>query len=380
MGPQVDSDEIRARGQVSGPTGRLQSIDALRGFDMFWIMGGDALFRAIANAAGAPWSPLVLRQLEHAEWEGFYFYDLIFPLFLFLVGAVLPFSLARQRSVPAALGRIGRRTLLLVLFGLIYNGLLRFEWEDLRLAGVLQRIGICYGTGALIVMMTRSSVVIRTVLALAILVGYTAIFQSFAPPGGSLGDYAKETNLAGWVDRTYLPGKIYPAYYGFGDNEGLLSTIPAVATVLLGAVAGEILRKTGSPRSKLVALGLYGAIALVAGYGAQGYCPIVKNLWTATFVLVSAGWSFLLLALFYAIIDVKGWRAWSFPFVVIGANAITIYLAPVLVDFEFSAAAIFGGLARTVGLWGPAVIAAGVILCKWVFLYMLYRNRWFLRV
>src|SRR5262249_49166897 len=147
---------------------RIQSIDALRGFDMFWIIGGDALFRAIGKWSGTTWGGVCCDQLEHVEWAGFHFYDLIFPLFLFLVGTVIPFSLdsARRRGAPmgALYGRIIRRTVLLFALALIYNGILQLKWivptddggwtvnvhDNLRITGVLQRIAVCYGVAAII--------------------------------------------------------------------------------------------------------------------------------------------------------------------------------------------------------------------------------------
>jgi predicted acyltransferase len=347
---------------------------------MFWIAGADELFRALAKWANAPWSPWVERQLEHADWQGFYFYDLIFPLFLFLVGVVLPFSLAKQASLPQKLTRIARRTALLILLGLIYNGLLRFQWHQLRLAGVLQRIGICYALGALIVLATRSSILARTAIAIAILIAYTAILQSIPPPGGVAGDLSKENNLAGWIDRNFLPGKIMKAYYGYGDNEGILSTIPAIATVLLGSVAGEILRRNSTEKQKILTLISWGAVCLAPVALGATRQPIIKILWTPSFVLLTAGCSFLLLALFYTLIDVLQFKRWAFPFIVLGANAITIYLLPGIIDFNHTANFLFGGLDQFLGSFAPVLNAAAILLLEWLLLLVLYKNRWFLRV
>jgi predicted acyltransferase len=362
--------------------GRLESIDALRGFDMFWIVGGDVLAKAWVRAAGWPNPALVERQLEHAPWEGFRFYDLIFPLFLFLVGVVIPFShaAARQRGASAAAmhWRILRRTALLFALGLLCNGVLQLDWANLRVAGVLQRIAVCYGLAALIVLHT--GVRGQVVAVAGILLGYWALLAFVPAPGSTPGDYSAEGNLSGYVDRHYLPGKILDLYYGHGDNEGILSTLPAVATALLGALAGHWLRSGRSAVVRLAGLALAGAGCLLAGTAWDGVFPVIKNLWTSSYVLVAAGWSFLLLAAFHGVIDVLGFRRWAFFFTVIGANAITIYVVPRFIDFVKVSQFFLGGVARHSGSFAPVVIAAGVIVAEWLLLLYLYRRGLFLRV
>lgn len=364
---------------------RLFSIDALRGLDMLCIVGGDRLMRAWASWSGSPTSSRVAGQFEHVDWEGFRFYDLIFPLFLFLVGAVLPFSMSKagDRGRGAASRRIGRRVLLLFALGLMCNGALQFDWETLRVAGVLQRIAVCYGIAALIVLNTSPR---GQLIALAtILLGYWALLAGVAPPGGTAGDFSKEGNLVGWFDRHYLPGKILEPYYGFGDNEGLLSTIPSVGTVLLGGLAGGLLRSGRSPWRKVLLLVASGAAALTVGELWSSTFPIIKNLWTSSFVLVAGGWSLLLLASFYAVIDVLRWRRWAFVFVVVGVNAITIYVVPRFLDFDRIARFFLGGVFslsdRLIpGDFLPVASAIGALVVKWLFLLYLYKRRLFLRV
>src|SRR5262245_26245940 len=197
-------------GRDAASDSRLSSIDALRGFDMFWIIGGDALFKALARWHGGPVGDLVHDQLEHVPWEGFRFYDLIFPLFLFLVGVVIPFSHGRLQvrgtSRAAMHWRILRRTLLLFALGLLTNRILQFDWENLRIAGVLQRIAICYGIAALIVLHTSRRG--QLIIVVAILLGYWALLALVPAPGSRAGDFSIEGNLAGHVDRHFLPGKI----------------------------------------------------------------------------------------------------------------------------------------------------------------------------
>lgn len=380
------------KGSGKAPATRLLSIDALRGFDMFWIIGGDAFIRALSHWAWATWPTLhqyawlapeyADEQLEHAQWAGFHFYDLIFPLFLFVVGVVLPFSLGKLREQGEASGavywRVVRRTVLLFALGVMCNGFFHLDFASLRIAGVLQRIAICYGVAAIVVLNVGARG--QALVAAALLLGYWGLLALVAPPGGMAGDYSMETNLAGWVDRHYLPGKIYQAYYGYGDNEGLLSTIPAIATALLGALAGQLLRTGLSAWRKVALLILAGGACLAAGEAWGQVFPIIKNLWTSSFVLVAGGWSLLLLALFYGVIDGMRLRAWAFFFVVIGANAITIYVGRNIIDFHHIADFFVGGAAAQVGLLGPVLRYGAMILVEWLFLLFLYRQRLFLRV
>ena len=366
----------------STPSTRLLSIDALRGFDMFWIIGGDELVHALAEWAPSDLMKRIDEQMDHVEWEGFHFYDLIFPLFLFLVGVVLPFSMAAHRAKGESTGwlywRILRRTALLIFLGLVYNHFLQFDFEHQRYAGVLQRIAICYGIAALIVVHVRPRG--QFIIMITILLGYWALMAWVPAPGGTAGDFSKEGNLSGWIDRHFLPGEIKKEYYEYGDNEGFLSTIPAVATALLGALAGQWLRANRSGWLKTLILAIAGGISLLLGYAWGSWFPVIKIRWTSSYVLVVGGWSLLLLAIFYFIIDVIGFRWWAYFFVVIGANAIVIYVAPVFIDFHYASQAILGGILRHANELGSVIVVLGVLALKWLLLFYLYRRRLFLRV
>ncbi|TWT54927.1 hypothetical protein Pla22_25810 [Rubripirellula amarantea] len=347
---------------------------------MFWIIGGDAIARELfASDDPQRWTNRVAEQFEHVAWEGFRFYDLIFPLFIFLVGCVLPYSLRKYAGNPRVVyGRIIRRGLFLVLLGLLVNGVLQFDFANMRFAHVLERIGIAYVVAALLYLHTTWRG--QAVAAAAILLGYWAIFEFIPPPGGVAGDYSIEGNLAGYIDRNYLPGIILEKYYGYGDNEGYLSTIPAPATALLGLLAGTFLQSTAKPWRKVFWLASAGLVCLVVGNLWGLSFPIIKNLWTSSFVLVAGGWSLLLLSLFYAIVDVLGLHRLAFFWVVIGMNAITIYVGQRIVDFGEISNFFFGGIARLSGSSSTLVLLLGVIALKWGLLYFLYRHRIFLRV
>lgn len=376
--PDTTSEETPQRATV--PSQRSVAVDALRGFTMFWIVGGDELGRAVLAAVDRPWAERLSLQLEHVDWEGFRFYDLIFPTFLLLVGCAIPWSLEKYRSYPRqAYFRVLRRSGLLFLFGLLANGLLELQWDQLRVAGVLQRIAVCYVAGAVIYLQLSNR---GRVLAVAgLLLGYWGLLAWVPAPGGLAGDLSPAGNLAGYVDRTFLPGMILPEYYGFGDNEGLLSTFPAIATVLLGTLLSGLIGR-GSPqwwRAGLLAA--TGAVLLAVGQFWGNFFPVIKNLWTSSFVLVAGGWSCMLLALFYTLFDCLGWRRLAFFWVVIGTNAITIYMLPSLVDLGYTARFFLGGLAdRMPTLWGTVLLLAGQFGLSWLLLYGLYRRRVFLRL
>ena len=377
----------------NSPRARLLSIDALRGFDMAWIMGLENIVRDWARASESQYYDFLDTQLTHVPWEGFRFYDLIYPLFIFIVGVVLPFSNSRWNGggPGATLGdhpagraeirkahlRIARRVLLLFFLGLVYNDLLQGEWRNLRFAGVLQRTAICYGAAALWQLHTSWRTQLASVVA--ILLGYWAILAWVPAPGGVAGDLSPAGNLAGWLDRHYLPGRILPEYYGHGDNEGYLSTIPAIATALLGVLAGHWLRSGRRPGQIVLGLLAAGAGCLALGWGWSFGFPIIKNLWTSSFVLVAAGYSLGLLALFYGVVDGLGWKAWAFPLIVIGSNAIFIYVAPGVIPFEKLTRLITSQLPGAGGPWGPFQFSVSVFLLEWLVLWIMYRKKWFLR-
>jgi predicted acyltransferase len=262
--------------------------------------------------------------------------------------------------------------------GLIYNGIQNMNWAELRWMGVLQRIGVCYGIGALLALHLGP----RGLFAvwLAILLGYWAILSWVPVPGGIAGDLTPAGNLSGYIDRTLLPGKILKQYYGFGDNEGLLSTIPAVATVLLGIAAGMWLKSNYSKLEKASGLMALGATLVVVGTYWGNYFPVIKNLWTSSFVLVAGGWSLMLLSVFYGIIDGLGFRAWAWLWIIIGANAITIYLLQRIVPFDKISEFFLNGIGNLAGDHRPIVILAGAIVCKCILLAVMYKKRMFLRL
>lgn len=311
-------------------TGRVVSVDALRGFNIFWILGADGVVWAfngmlrgkdgMLSAAGS----FLDRQMTHVAWEGFRFYDFIFPLFIFVTGVAIVLSLPRlveREGKAQAYFRVIRRTLLLYGLGLIFYGGLSRHWNDIRLLGVLQRIALCYLFASLVFLNCRVRGIVVTLLVL--LVGYWALMTFVPVPGIGAGSFAPDANLANWIDAHYLPGWKWDVTR---DPEGLLSTLPAIGTCLLGVLAGMLLTDPRLPGVQKSLLLIAAGIPLIgAGYLWGLQFPIIKVIWTSSFVLVAGGYSLVLLGVWHQIIDVWGCKRWATVFIWFGANAITLY-------------------------------------------------------
>ena len=358
---------------------RVVSIDALRGFDMFWIIGGGGVLVSLDKIFDNSVTDAICTQLTHVKWEGFRFEDLIFPLFLFIVGLVMPFSVSRRvergHGRARLLVHIFRRGAILILLGLLYNNLMKFEFADMRWPGVLQRIGLCYTAAAVIVVFSKWRA--QAITAGAILVLYWAASMFIPVPSHGAGVITMEGCLSSYIDQLLVPGKLWFVY---GDNEGLLSTLPAVATTLLGALAGHWLRSDRAGTKKAVGLFAAGIVSLGAGWLWSLHFPIIKLIWTSSYVLVAGGWSLLLLALFYLVIDVWGFKKWAFFFIVIGMNAITIYCLQRIISFGGIAEFFLSGTIAAAGSAGALVHTLGGLAVRWMLLFWFYRRRIFFKV
>jgi predicted acyltransferase len=357
---------------------RLLSLDALRGADMFWIIGGHALIGALAVASEWPLLAWVNEQCVHVEWHGFRFYDLIFPLFLFLAGVSMPMSFATRQELGASRWDLtrhaARRGAILVILGMVYNGLLSFDLASLRVASVLGRIGLAWMCAAFIVIWCTKRAQVMVLFGL--LLGYWAALTLIPVPDTGVASLAPGETLADWFDRQFMPGRLYR---GDRDPEGLFSTLPAIGTALAGVLAGRWLSRedVSGPRRTLGLL-IAGVACLALGGLWDTVFPINKNLWTSSFVAWCAGWSMLFLGVFYWVIDVRGWNRWCMPLVVIGANSITIYLLAGFIDF----AALTGLMLEraTPGRLHPAFLPLGVLTMEWALLRWMYRRGIFLKV
>jgi len=373
------------------PTKRLVSLDALRGFNFIWILGGDGAVIALANIMRAHDGPIgaagqALRlQFTHVYWEGLRFYDLIFPLFVFITGVAITLSLpnvvAREGAARAHL-HVLRRALILYALGIVYYGGLSGHWDEIRYVGVLQRIAISYFAASIIFLHTGWR---GLVAATAILLGGYWALMTFVPvPDIGAGSFAPNANLANWLDTQFLPGRLWDSTR---DPEGLLSSLPAIATCLLGVLAGQVLKLEGlRPSQKSAWLIGAGIVLTAAGYLWSLQFPLVKSIWTSSFVLATGGMSFMLLGAFHQVIDVWGYRRWTTVLVWIGANAITLYILNALMGFGEPARRIaggdFGAMLDAMLLPGIGELLVNVVALALVIALAgyLYRRKIFLRI
>jgi len=309
------------------PSSRLVSLDAFRGMAIAAMI--------LVNNPGS-WGA-VYWPLLHAEWHGWTPTDLVFPFFLFIVGVSMVFSFeARQKrgvTRTSLVGHVVRRSAILVVLGLFMAAFPFFHLERLRYPGVLQRIGVCYLFASLVYLYLRRRGRVGTILAL--LLGYWALMVLVPVPGYGAGRLDAEGNLAAYIDRAVMLGHLWKPMW---DPEGLLSTLPAIATMLLGTLVGDWITSQRTPRLKVLGLSAAGALGLVVGEAWHFWFPINKNLWTSSYVVFAGGFAALLLGLCYWVIDVKGYRRWATPFVVYGRNAIAVFF-------------LSGLLARMMGIW-----------------------------
>jgi predicted acyltransferase len=330
------------------PARRIACVDALRGFNIFWIIGADGAVWALDEMCSGK-GPIMRAigeflgyQMHHAAWEGFRFYDFIFPLFIFITGVSIVLALPRlveREGRWHAHMRVLRRVLLLYGLGLIYYGGISHHWADIRYLGVLQRIAICYLFASLMFLNFNLRGLIAACVAL--LVGYWALMTFVPVPGIGAGSFGPDANLANWIDAHYLPGRLWDKTR---DPEGLLSTLPAIATCLIGVFAGLLLKNEQfTAQQKSLWLMGAGVVTVAAGHLWGLQFPVIKAIWTSSFVLVAGGYSLMLLGVWHQIIDVWGFRSWSMIFVWVGANAIALYFINNVLGFEPFALRFVGG-------------------------------------
>ena len=372
------------RGEVGGGL-RLLSLDALRGFDMLFIMGGAGLIAALAKWMPCGFTEMLAEQMDHVEWDGLRHHDTIFPLFLFIAGISFPFSLQKQmekgKSMTSIYLKILRRGLLLVLLGMVYGGLLNFNFETQRWPSVLGRIGLAWMFAALIFTSTGKKLWPKVTVVPVILIAYWLVSAFVLAPGvdPSVTDpLTREGNIACYIDRTLLGAHCYRPDY---DPEGLFSTIPAICTAMLGMLTGLFVQRSKPTGKTALVLFAAGIVFAILGAAWNTIYPINKALWSSSFVVAVGAYSLIMFSLFYYIIEVLGWRKWTLFFTVIGMNSITIYLGQRFINFSYTSERLFGGLVKLMPEDSQSFFtsAAYIAVC-WLFLYFLYRKRVFLKV
>ncbi len=365
--------------QAVAGSARLMSLDALRGFDMFWIIGGGAAIRELlARGAGNEFLKTLRLQLGHVHWEGLHAWDLIMPLFLFIVGVAMPFSfgkrLARGDSKKQLYFHIIKRVAILCVLALIGKRQLQtYDWENMQIfTSTLQAIAMGYLITSIVMLNMKVRWQMVTLATLLLL--YWALVALVPVPGYGAGVFTQDGNLVSYLDNLIL------GHRQRGTGFRIISLMTFGCTVLLGAMAGHLLRSEKSKMTKVTWLFAAGFGCLLLGLLWDGWLPIIKKIWTSSFVLFAAGWSYLLLALFYLIIDVWGLRKWAFAFVVIGMNAIVVYMATRVFDFRLVGDVFVAGLAKWTGQWHEFVRALAGFTVVWLILWWMYRKKSFIKI
>jgi len=367
----------------TGTKERLLSLDTLRGFDMAMLVGGGGIIVALANLTGWNWMEVLATQAHrHVEWEGFRFYDMIFPLFMFISGVAIPYAINSKLEKGVAksllLKKIFIRLLALIALGIIYNGATSRGFTNVRYVGVLAQIGFGYFFAALISLYSKS---IKGSLywMLGIMAGIAALQLFFPVPGFGAGTFEPATTINAWLDQHLIPGSIHDNVF---DPEGVLCIVSAISVTLMGTLAGYVIRSWNqTPSKKALYIALAGVVALALAYGLKPVYPVIKKMWTVTYVLMAGGYSALLLSLFYYVIDVKGSKNWTLFFRVFGMNSITIYMGARIIDFHDISRFFLNWTSIHINeQWGALFIAIGVLVLQWGMLLFLYRRKIFLRV
>jgi predicted acyltransferase len=316
---------VRGPSAAGAPPERLHALDVFRGFTIAAMV--------LVNNPGT-WAA-VYRPLTHAEWHGWTPTDLVFPFFLFIVGVSIPLALGQRRARGAGRARLVARVVwraaIIFALGLVLNGVAAFRFvgdlDTIRVMGVLQRIALCYGAAALVFLGTSARV--QVALVALLLLGYWALLVLVPVPGFGPGDLGREGNLAAWLDRLVLGRHIYRGGKVY-DPEGLLSTLPAIATTLTGVLAGQWLVTARSQLRRVGGLVGVGTAALVVGLAWGEWFPINKALWTSSYALFTAGAATLGLAVCMLVVGREPpWR-WTTPFIVFGTNALALFFLSTL--------------------------------------------------
>lgn len=367
---------------VAAPrSSRMMCIDAMRGFDMFWIIGADDVVRALTNNSHNHFMQMLGGQFDHVVWDGCHFYDLIFPVFLFIIGVSMPFSfsnrLARGDSKASIYRHVFTRVAVLVLLGSVINGnVLSLNVHEFTASySVLMVLALGYLVASLILLNMNLRWQIITTMGLIVL--YWALMDYVPVPGHVVGIYKPGLNLGDWLNNFVL-GRLQGPWH----NGWILQSMTNGATAMLGVFAGHLLRSRKTEKRKLLWLLTMGVACLAVGWTWSFWFPIIKRRWTSTYVLWAGGWSYLALAAFYWIIDMRSHRKWAYPFIVIGMNAIVAYMLWGVFSrsFRLMADTLIRGLRQYTGGWYDAIVWFVAMSILWFGLYCLYRTRTFIKI
>lgn len=372
MESQTVAVELQSASTTPAPAARVHMLDVVRGWCMFFIAGGDALCLSLCLAfPQLPFAAWVRAQLDHVQWEGFTFYDGLFPTFLLISGAAFTYSWRRQERMGVALSkrwlRLALRTLLLIFLGIVYNGALaKTDWQTIRYASVLARIGLGVALAA-IAYVNLPQRWRWTFFP----IGLLAYVGLFAWCGGEA-PYVMRNNWAAAIDRAFLPGVADASGFDGLDPEGIVSTLGAIFTAYLGMLLADCLRSTWRYKALWIACG--GVLLLGVGYGCAPWVPIVKKLWTATYVCVAGGWSLLFCSVIYSLTDLLRLHRWFFPITFFGVGALWCYLLPKVFDFYGASWRLLGGITQVLtanDALHRAVCASGALVLLWLSVWVI---------
>jgi predicted acyltransferase len=356
---------------------RLVSLDAFRGFIMFWIVGGGAIALGL-QALGHSWfTDTVIYQLNHSAWEGLRFYDCIWPSFMLMVGVSIPFSYAKRsltQTHQRMLFHAVRRFAILMLLGGMRESVSLGSPRLIELSSALQPIAVASLVAFLLV---RKSWKFQAIVGASILVGYLLLLALVPVPGVGSVSYQQGANLVYAVDKALLPHRTGEAVFleGWGT---ILSTIPCIATTILGLLFGRLLKSQLTPQRKMTIIGTTGLCGLVIGYAISLFVPVVMKMWTTSYGILSASWSCLMFLFFYWLVDVLGYRKWAFVFVVIGMNALAVYLCNTVTRLHEIVGIFTRGPAAAMGPAGPLFAALAFFAIEWSILHWMYKRKLFL--
>jgi predicted acyltransferase len=371
---------VSAAGATAAPilaTTRLVSLDAFRGFIMFWIVGGGAIAVGL-QALGHNWfSDTLIYQLNHSAWEGLRFYDCIWPSFMLMVGVSIPFSYAKRsltQSHQQMLFHALKRFVILMLLGGMRESVSLGSPRLIELSSALQPIAVASLAAFLLV---RKSWKFQAAVGASILLGYLLLLAVVPVPGVGAVSYEKGANLVWAVDKALLLHRTGEAVFleGWGT---ILSTIPTISTTILGLLLGRLLKSQLTAQKKIALIATTGVGGLVIGYIVSLFVPVVMKMWTTSYGILSASWSVLMFLCFYWIVDVLGYRKWTFVFVIIGMNALAVYLCNTVTRLDEIVGIFTKGPAAAMGSVGPIIAALAFFAVEWSILYWMYNRKIFL--
>ncbi len=364
---------------VAPATERLVSLDVFRGFIMLWLAGGDEVIRSL-HAVGKNFVLNVLvYEFNHTPWHGLRFYDCIWPSFMFMVGLSIPFAVAKRaktQSERQIIWHAVSRATVLFLLGSIRESVFLGHPYLIELSSALQPIAIAYLVAFLL---AKKSVRVQAVVASLILVGYALLLAFVPAPGIPAGTYEHNHNLVNYVDVLLLPQhwNVWPyAPEGWGT---ILSTIPTISTTILGLIIGELLMSSRSKSAKAKIIAMVGVAGVALGWILNPFIPVVMKMWTTSYGVMTAGWACLMFAFFLWFVDVRGHKKWTLPLVVIGMNAVFIYMFMSIIPVGKIVGVFTDPIAARLGSFGELFSALGVFLVAWLLLFWMYKRKIFIK-